>query len=211
MGLITILLILNVLLFEFDFIIKPTIVSTSNAKVREKTTEIINRALLDECNKDFNYDDFIKVEKDSDGNITLIKADSFKMNKYAAEFAITVQRKLKEIGEVKIKIPVGYIYKNNVIANMGPPITIRAQPIGSIETEYFSEFQNQGINQTRHKIYIKVKTNMKVILPMSLSDVEVQSKLPIAETIIVGKIPSTALQMDFSNAGFKFPVKESEK
>ena len=77
------------------------------------------------------------------------------------------------------------------------------QPIGFIEARYSSEFESAGINQTRHKIYINVKTKIRIIIPLKSSDIEVSNEIPIAETIIVGKIPKTAVQMELNDAGFK--------
>ena len=77
------------------------------------------------------------------------------------------------------------------------------QPIGHVETKYSSEFESAGINQTRHKIYVKVKTTVRVIIPLKSNDIEVTNEVPIAETIIVGKTPNTAVQLDLNGTGSK--------
>jgi sporulation protein YunB len=133
----------------------------------------------------------------------MLRADTLKMNKIACEVSLKSQKKLRELGKVGINIPMGYIFKNNILAYMGPSITVKMEPIGQIETKYVSEFETGGINQTRHKIYVHVKTNLRVIFPMKSSDVEVDNEMPVSETIIVGKVPNTALQMDLKGAGFK--------
>lgn len=164
--------------------------------------DILNKTILKEYSDKFNYDEVIKVDKDSEGNIIMLRADTLKMNQIACEVAIRAQEELKESGSINIKIPVGYIFRNNIISNMGPKVTVKAQPMGSIDTEYSSKFQSEGVNQTKHSIYINVKTNVRVIFPMSVSKLEVKTQVPLAETIIVGKVPNTALQFDLKNAGF---------
>jgi sporulation protein YunB len=76
-------------------------------------------------------------------------------------------------------------------------------PIGYIETKYESIFESAGINQTRHKIYVQVYVKLKVIIPTKNDEIEVKGEIPIAETIIVGKIPNTSINLDLNGAGFK--------
>lgn len=196
-------IVLFIFIYSLDKIIMPTVMTVADGEMRAKALEVINKSILEEYSKQFYYDDIIKFEKDNDGNIVMFKADTLKMNKIACDVALTAQEKLREIGVVGIKIPMGYIFKNNIIAYLGPNVTVKMQPIGSIETKYLSEFQSAGINQTRHKIYVIVKTQMRIIVPFDSNNVEVQNEVPIAETVIVGKVPNTAINFDLKNAGFK--------
>ena len=165
--------------------------------------EIVNKVISDEYSKAFNYDDIIRVDKDKEGNIVMLKADTLRLNQIACDVSINSQKKLREFGNYGIKIPLGYIFKNNLLSYLGPTIKVKMQPIGSIETKYHSEFESAGINQTRQRIYVSFKTNMRIILATRGNDLEVSNEIPISETIIVGKIPSTAVQLDLQDAGFK--------
>ncbi len=209
--LLSILILFNLFLYKLDTAISPTITNVAEAEIRRKTVETINKAILDEYNKNFNYDEVIKIEKDSYGNIIMLKADTMKMNKIACEIAIKAQNQLNESGSMEVKIPLSYLFKNNILASFGPSVVIKAEPIGSIYTEYLSQFENAGINQTRHKIYINVDTQMNIILPLSNDRIDVKSQIPIAETIIIGKVPSTVLGFDLKSAGFKLPNKNSNQ
>jgi sporulation protein YunB len=190
-------------IYIFDKTVMPTVMAVADAEMRAKAIEIVNRAIINEYSKQFNYDEVIRVDKDLEGNIVMLKADTLKMNKIATDVALESQRELQKLGEVGIKIPLGYITRNNILSYYGPSITIKMQPIGHVETKYSSEFESAGINQTRHKIYVKVKTTVRVIIPLKSNDIEVTNEVPIAETIIVGKTPNTAVQLDLSGTGFK--------
>lgn len=194
--------ILIIFIYMFDSIVTPTVMAVSEAEMRAKAIEIINKSVLDEFSKQFNYDDIIKIEKNVEGNIVLLKADTLKLNKIACDVAIKSQKELNDLGNVGINLPIGYITRNNILSYLGPSITVKMQPVGHIETKYSSDFESAGINQTRHKIYVKVKTKVRIIIPTRSSDIEVSNEVPIAETIIVGKIPRTALQLDLNDAGF---------
>lgn len=205
-----IITISNIFLYQFNRIITPQIINLSKAKVKERTINIVNKCILEEFSKNFRYENVVKIEKDDEGNITMIKADTLEMNRIACEFAINAQDQLKKEEETNIKIPMGYIFNNNLIANTGPKLSVKAEPVGNVETEYLSKFESQGINQTRHRIYIIVKTNVQIMFPMNTTEITVKSEMPIAETIIIGKIPDTALQFDLKSAGFMLPGEVSE-
>ncbi|WP_411911127.1 sporulation protein YunB [Clostridium estertheticum] len=190
-------------IYIFDKTTMPTVMAVADSEMRAKATEIVNKAIIDEYSNQFNYDEIIKVDKDSVGNIVMLKADTLKMNKIACDVALKSQKELMKLGDVGIKVPIGYITRNNILSYYGPSVNIKMQPIGHVETKYSSEFESAGINQTRHKIYVKVKTTVRVIIPLRSNDIEVTNEVPIAETIIVGKTPNTSVQLDLNGTGFK--------
>lgn len=192
----------TIFIYIFDQTVMPTVMAVADAEMRAKATEIVNRAIINEYSNQFNYDEVIRVDKDNQGNIVMLKADTLKMNKIACDVALEAQKELMKLGDVGIKIPLGYITRNNILSYYGPKVTIKMQPIGHVETKYSSEFESAGINQTRHKIYVKVKTTIRVIIPLKSNDIEVANEVPIAETIIVGKTPNTAVQLDLNGTGY---------
>ncbi|WP_313885212.1 sporulation protein YunB [Clostridium sp. DJ247] len=200
-----VLIFLSIFIYYINLLMSPAVITASDVETRAKVTEIINSVILNEYLAQFNYDNVVHVEKDKDGNIVMIKADTLKMNKIACDVALESQNQLKNIGEVGLKLPLGYILKNNLLAFFGPDITVKMKPVGYIETKYLSDFESAGINQTRHKIYVQVKTRMKIIIPFNSKDIEVKNEVPISETIIVGKVPETAINLGLDNAGYTLP------
>lgn len=171
--------------------------------MKNKTIEIVNKTVLENCEKNFVYDDIINIDKDESGNINMIKADTIKLNKLACDVALESQNKLKKFAVNGTKLPASYIFKNNIIAFFGPSVKVRMQPIGYTETKYVSDFTSAGINQTNHKISMEVTTNIRVMIPLKSRDVEVKKRVPIAETIIVGKVPESSINMEIGQTTFK--------
>lgn len=196
MVIIAIFLLINSILYFFDKNILPTVLSIGEEKVRREATTIINETALDIYSKDFNYNDMILTEKDNEGNITLLRADTVKLNYLSAKLVLASNDKIDKSSEVGLKVPLGYMTKNLVFYNLGPKINVDITQIGNITSSYESVFESAGINQTRHKIYLNVDMKMKLIVPLNSRDVEISSQIPIAETIIVGKIPNTAIELN---------------
>ncbi|MBL4938098.1 sporulation protein YunB [Clostridium sp. YIM B02515] len=203
LGLLLVVAFFNIFIYILDKVVTPTVMAVADAEMRAKSMEIINTSILKEYSKQFNYDDIIKVEKDEHGNISMLKADTLKMSKIASDVALNSQKELKALGHIGIKVPIGYIFNNNILANIGPDVSVKMEPIGYIETKYQSEFESAGINQTRHKIYVQVYAKVRIIIPTKKDDIEVKSEVPISETIIVGKTPDTSINLDLNGAGYK--------
>ena len=85
--------------------------------------------------------------------------------------------------------------ENLVFHNIGPKVDIKMNQIGSITKNYESIFESAGINQTRHKIYLNIELKLNVVIPLRSEEVEIFCQIPISETIIVGKIPNTAIDL----------------
>lgn len=185
--------LLILFIYMLDKIILSTLMVVADGEMRTRAIEVIDRNILDLYDKEFTYDDIMKIEKDGQGNITMIRADTIKLNSLAAKVSLESQNKLRDMGAVGIKIPIGYISKNVILSNLGPSVKVRMQPIGSVKTNYISEFESAGINQTRHKIYLEVETSIKVIIATKSDEVQIKNTIPVAETIIVGKVPTTNL------------------
>ncbi|WP_347707569.1 sporulation protein YunB [Clostridium sporogenes] len=205
--LIFFILFLNAFLYVFDRAVTPSMLDIAEGEIRIKITEIINKAIISEYSKNFNYDDIINIEKDVNGDITLLKADTLKMNKIACDVSLESQKELKKLENMGITFPAGYVLKNNLLAYYGPNIRVKIEPIGYIETKYLSNFNSAGINQTRHTISVQVKSKVKIIIPMKTKEIEVKNQVPICETIIVGNTPNTSIDMKLEDAGFKLNSK----
>jgi sporulation protein YunB len=197
------LMILELFIYFVNAEISPAIVKATDVQARTIITETINSVIIEEYSKQFDYKNIIDVEKDNQGNINMIRTDTLKMNKIACDVAIKCQQRLKKIGKVGLKVPLGYIMKNNLLVFLGPNITVKMQPVGYIETKYISSFESVGINQSRHKIYVEVNTNMKIIIPLGTEDIKVKNEVPISDTIVLGKVPETAINLGIDKSGFK--------
>ena len=196
MVIIAIFILFNSIMYFFNKNILPAVLAMGEENLRREATTIINETALEIYSKDFDYNNMIIIEKDNEGNITLLRADTVKLNYLASKLILASNRKIGELEEVGMKIPLGYITKNLVFYNLGPKINIKMNQIGNITSSYESIFESAGINQTRHKIYLNVNMKMRMVVPLNSKDVDIACQIPISETIIVGKIPNTAIELN---------------
>lgn len=194
--LIMLIILFNYTLFLFNKRIFPCILKIGEIQMKSEAVKVINEESVKIYSESFKYDDIIDIDKDDEGNIIMIRADTVKQNYLASQVVLSCDKRLEEIGDLGIKVPLGYLTNNIAFYNMGPNITVKMKQIGNINTEYESVFESAGINQTRHKIYLKVTTTLRVVVPFNSRDIKVSSEIPVSDTIIVGKIPETAINMN---------------
>lgn len=190
---IIIIIIFNTAITFFDKRVMPTIMEIAEVMAKSQALNIINQASVDILSKEFKYDEMIKVEKDNDGNINLIQADTVKLNYIASQLALECNKSLGDMNETGVKVPLGWMSDKSIFYNLGPELTMKIEPVGNISTSYESKFESAGINQTRHKIYLNVTATMRIKLPIKNKQIEVNTQIPVSDTIIVGKIPNTTL------------------
>ena len=194
-----IIIICTLIIFIFYSINKnlsPTIIAVADSELRARTLDIINTNIQTIYDEEFKDIDLVSVEKDSNDKIVMVKADTVRLNTLATKISLKGQDELEKMGKVGFKIPLGYVSKVSILSYLGPDIIVKMRPIGRVEVSYESIFESAGINQTRLKIYMNVKSTMQIILPFESRDLEVVNNVPVCETIIVGESPRTILGSD---------------
>ncbi len=179
-----------------DEAIRPTILSLSEARLRAIAAKAMNEAVRETVGSGVTYTDLISIQKDSEGNITLVSANAVLMNNLAASTAIAAQDKILNIGEQGIKIPIGTILGGQLMSGRGPSVVVRVEPVGSVTSDFKTEFEDAGINQTRHKIYLVLNATIRILIGNSAQTVEISSQVLISETIIIGDVPQSFVEVD---------------
>lgn len=121
------------------------------------------------------------------------------MNKIASDVALDIQDELKQIRTASAYIPIGNALRSQILAQYGPKLKIGIEPVGIVNVDFGTEFESSGINQTRHRIFLLIKTNVKVIIPFTSSTKQVASQMPVCETIVVGKVPQNYVNVPKSD------------
>lgn len=198
-GTLLILLLFAALIAALIFImernLKPILLNTAESRVRSVALEAINSAIAVNLS-DVHYDDLITVERDTLGRVVLLQANTINMNRISTQTALTAQKYITDIGQQPIGVNLGSATGNALLAGRGPEIMVNVIPVGAVGTEFITEFQSTGINQTRHKVYIRIRAMMRIVIPNGAKEVEVVSQLPVAETVIVGDVPGSYVNVE---------------
>lgn len=179
------------LFFWADANLRPVVLTMAEAQARVMAVQAMNDAVFDVMRSDGLYDDLMTVILDDNGRVSVMRADTAKMNELATTSALRVQQNLSEIAEAGISIPLGAALGGQLFAGSGPRITVRIVPVGAVSTEFKSEFSAAGINQTRHRIFLRIDTTVQMVIPTGTQTAHVSAHVPVAESIIVGEVPDS--------------------
>ena len=160
------------------------ITATINDKINEKMSE-----------GQYTYDYFVNLQKDQDGNITAISTNMARINTLSSEILQEVIASTNS-GLHDLSIPLGNLTGSNLLLGRGPNIPVKILMMTSSYANFRNELSSAGINQVTHQIILEVKVKINVLLPWEVKSTEVVSEVLIAETVLVGKVPSTYLNLN---------------
>ncbi len=176
--------------------INPVIRNMVEIKGKSLTTRAINSAVADVVMNSIVYDDLINIITDELGNISMIQANAIEINNLSKDLAQVTERRIEEYGQGGITIPLGTFSGIPILVGVGPNVRLKVNPVGSVFCSFVSQFVSAGINQTNHKIYLKVNANVGIVMPMNTKKINIEHQVLISESIIVGQVPEVYLYSD---------------
>ncbi len=173
--------------------LRPTLLAIAEARAKVIATQAVNEAIYERIGPNIKYDAFVSVREDKDGNVTWAQVNTVEINRITNQITIAVQEQFKLFKSETIRIPFGQVYGSQILANLGPRIPVEITPIGTVQTSVIDTFEEAGINQTRHKIYCMVHSDVRIVLPFITQTIEVESQVPLADMVYLGRVPNTYL------------------
>ena len=187
----TVKIVLDAILPIFDTLCKDKAKSIATIISNEEATNVM---------KEHTYDELFTLEKDKDENITMIKSNIIAINEIISDVAVKIQNKINQRGRENIEIALGSFTGFKLLSGKGPGVPIKISSIGNVETDLRSEFSEKGINQTLHRVYLKVDCEVSILTPYNSIIEKVSNQVLLIENVIVGKIPSTYYNLEGFNS-----------
>ena len=192
----SILIIIFLTIFLFKNGINKIISDTVELRSKSLATKAMNSAIADVVINSIVYEDLVNIITDELGNITMIQANSIEINNLSKDLAQTTENKIEEYGKAGVTIPLGSFTGIPMLVGRGPNIKLKVNPIGAVNCSFLSQFESAGINQTNHKIYLKISADVGVVLPLLSKKYNTTRQVLISESIIVGQVPEVYLYSD---------------
>ena len=193
--LIVFLAIIVLFCFYYFKIVCPIVVSLSQERVRSIATSTISTVVGDVMvDKNITYDDLVAITYSSENKVELIEIDTIQINIIIREITKRVQNEFDTLGKEGILISLGTFTGIPFLFGLGPDVSIKLVPVGTVNTKVSSNFNEAGINQTIHRLYFIVSSNIGMVLPAMTQNFTTELEVLLCESIIVGEIPSVYLQ-----------------
>lgn len=169
----------------------PLVAEIAEAEIRAQTV-----AAYVEANSNIHkladfYGDFFEYEKNSEGEITLVRANTAGINSLVVHAQREVQASIDKITSGSIEIPAGAFTGISLIADKGGDISINVSPVGVVDVKINSFYYAEGINQTLHRLVMRITTTVHMLVPLKAQDVTVSMDFVLAEDILLGRVPDS--------------------
>lgn len=196
MVLLAVLAIVAACLWYLERNLTEVVLSLADARARSLAVQSLNEAAEETVQSGVGYDQLMNVTTGTDGSVRLIQANTAEMNKLAARASIIAQQRLESLEGQSVSVPLGSALGLTIFAGSGPRIRVQILPVGSVTTRFDTEFQTAGINQTRHKVLLTLSATIQLVIPTGASVVEASTQVAVAESIIVGQVPDSFVDVN---------------
>ena len=184
-----------VLFLMFRSRYREVIRDLAETQVKNTTSDLTNDAIAKQiANGVIQYDRIVYFEKDLDGRITALKTNMSEINRLKTDILNIINDEILALDTSDIGIPLGSLFLPELFSGKGPAIPVHILSIRNSDANFTSKFSQAGINQTLHQLTMVVSVDVAVLVLGQTSSFTVNSEVVVAETVIVGDVPSTYLQ-----------------
>lgn len=190
--LILLLILGSVLVFEFQ--LRPVLNALVKVKAEAICNEIVNKAVLEVLEEsNYDYSELVETQRGDDGSVLEITINPTTVNKLKSEVSLLIIKRISEVNNVRVDIPLGTILGVELLYGKGPDIPLYITLSGSAGTDFNSSFESGGINQTVHKLSLDITVDVSAVMPPASEKCTVKTSVIIAETVLVGDVPQGGL------------------
>lgn len=174
-----------------DLLLFQPLKAVAEVEARRLGAVAVNRVMAEQVGRSLGDAAIVEYEKDADGRVAAYRINTPLVNRVTGEAAVAVQEELKRLAEKPVSLPVGALTGSALLSNLGPHISVQLVPVGSVAIDVRQEFRSEGINQSRHRIWLHASAKMRMILPLMTEEVAVVQEFPLSDTVIVGPVPNS--------------------
>lgn len=170
--------------------LRPIVRDAAQYQIKNRIVSALEHEITQEMT---TYGALVEIHRGSDGRITSLITDTAALNLLRADLVSGVMNTLENTDTMEVEVPLGSLLDTELVWGRGPTIQVRSIVLGTVSAEFESSFCSAGINQTQHCLWLEVSLPVRLFLPGGPADLSVETRLAVAETVIVGEIPDLVL------------------
>lgn len=181
----------------FRFRLAPMAEQLIETQVDNQASDAINAAIADQIAEgEFDYNRMVTIEKDANGNVAAIRTNIGELNRLKTSVLQRMDEELEQLSMEQLGVPIGSVLLPELLSGRGPLVPVRVLAVRTSDASFRNSFQSAGINQTLHSIYIDIHVCITILTWTGTSEINVDSAVVAAETVIVGTVPTTYFGME---------------
>lgn len=176
---------------------RPLADGLMQTQLDNQASSAINEAIQEQISDgEIDYDKMVTIEKDAAGNVTAMRANIGEINFLRTRILTRIDEKLMDLSIEELGVPVGSVVLPELFSGRGPNLPVRVIAVRTSEAAFRNEFQEAGINQTLHRIFFDIHVVVTILSLEGRQEIPVESSVLVAETVIVGQVPTTYIDME---------------
>lgn len=165
-------------------------------RVRQQAQENANRAVQEaaaQLLRTHNPADVMTVQRNETGEILSLSTNPAVLGEIQTTLYGLVQEQLNARTACVMQVPVGTLTGWSLLRERGPQVSVRFASISAARCTVRNHFSEAGVNQTLHEVWLDAELTVYPMLHGAETETLTVSCC-LAQTVIVGKVPSVALR-----------------
>jgi len=192
-----IIVVIIALLYIFSQKVGELIIKLSEWKITDTIDILVNEAVYDKIDElDLNYSDIINLERDSAGRVTALSTNIVYVNKLKTKIINEIYDRIPEAENDIVYVPLANIIGSKILSGSDLYIPVKILSVTNIESNLSNDLSDTGINQSYHRIFFDINVELSVLIPGYKGTTHVDTRVLLAETVIVGDVPNTYFKIN---------------
>lgn len=184
------------LIHQLGLAVRPQLTALAQAKLRNQLTVISNETVANVLAQGaLRYSDMVVMEPGLGGGIATITTETVRLNNLKSAVLTQIVAQVESLDAHSLGVPLGALTGLELFAGAGPDLPVQVLSVASAEGTYRNDFVSAGINQTLHRVMLDITLTAEVLLPGGMVESIVSTPVCVAETIIIGQVPQTYLEV----------------
>ena len=164
--------------YIWTFRISPNLDNIAEMKAKLIVSKTVNEAIREKLYEDSAAEKLLTVKTNDDGTVEMVQSNTAAINKLLSDLSSELQGRYRNGDlEQKAAIPIGSLLGSRVLSQYGPYINLTIMPIAVSHVDFVTEFETQGINQTKYKVYALLNTEVRVLAPFTTGTIEIENTI----------------------------------
>ena len=138
--------------------------------------------------------EYYTYRTDADGTITAVSIDVERVGQVSS---LVLEHMMDgDDGQIELDIPLETLFGVNFLPGLKLPLPVRILVLTTSDVRYRNELVSAAINQSKYQLYLDINMDLDILVPWAHQTETVGTQVLLAETVIVGKVPQTYVEVE---------------
>ena len=138
--------------------------------------------------------EYYTYRTDADGTITAVSIDVERVGQVSS---LVLEHMMDgDDGQIELDIPLETLFGVNFLPGLRLPLPVRILVLTTSDVRYRNELMSAAINQSKYQLYLDINMDLDILVPWAHQTETVGTQVLLAETVIVGKVPQTYVEVE---------------